>query len=107
MGYIELISRTKAVSISAKVKKRVAERDSFDGWNCCILCGSPEGQPNAHVIPRSDNGMGVEGNIVTLCWDCHRRYDNTEERMEIRKEIIHYLKKFYPDWSEEKVRYKK
>lgn len=100
-------ARIKAVSIPPEVKKRVAERDSFDGWNCCILCGSPKGQPNAHVIPRSDNGMGVEENIVTLCWDCHRRYDNTEERMEIRKEIIHYLKRSYPGWEEEKVRYKK
>ena len=99
--------RLKAVGISPEVKKRVAERDSWDGWNCCILCGSPEGQPNAHVVPRSDNGMGIEENIVTLCWNCHQRYDNTEERNALKSEIIAYLKGFYPDWDEEKVRYKK
>ena len=99
--------RLKAVGISPEVKKRVAERDSWDGWNCCILCGSPEGQPNAHVVPRSDNGMGIEENIVTLCWNCHRRYDNTEERNALKSEIIAYLKGFYPEWDEEKVRYKK
>ena len=99
------MNRLKAVSIPQEVKKKVAERDSFDGWNCCILCGNPNGQPNAHVIPRSDNGMGVEENIVTLCWDCHRRYDNTEERMKVREEIVCYLKQYYPDWDESKVRY--
>ena len=100
-------ARLKAVGIPPEVKKRVAERDSFDGWPCCILCGSPEGQPNAHIIPRSDNGMGIEENIVTLCWDCHRRYDNTDERDKIREELIYYIKRFYPDWSEGKVRYTK
>ena len=99
--------RLKAVGISPEVKKRVAERDSWDGWNCCILCGSPEGQPNSHVVPRSDNGMGIEENVVTLCWNCHQRYDNTEERNALKSEIIAYLKGFYPDWDEEKVRYKK
>ncbi len=99
--------RLKAVGISPEVKNKVAERDSWDGWNCCILCGSPDGQPNAHVIPRSDNGMGIEENIVTLCWNCHRRYDNTDEREALRVEIINYLKGYYPDWSEEKVRYRK
>ena len=54
------MDRKKAVAIPPDVKKRVSERDSFDGWPCCILCGSAEGQPNAHVIPRSDNGMGIE-----------------------------------------------
>ena len=101
------MNRLKAVSIPQDVKKKVAERDSFDGWNCCILCGNPNGQPNAHVVPRSDNGMGIEENIVTLCCDCHRRYDNTDERMKLREEIVNYLKKFYPDWSEEMVRYDK
>lgn len=99
--------RLKAVGISPEVKKRVAERDSWDGWNCCILCGSPEGQPNAHVVPRSDNGMGIEENIVTLCWSCHQRYDNTEERNALKSEIIAYLKGFYPDWDERKMRYEK
>lgn len=99
--------RLKAVGISPEVKRKVAERDSWDGWNCCILCGSTEGQPNAHVVPRSDNGMGIEENVVTLCWNCHQRYDNTEERNALKSEIIAYLKGFYPDWDEEKVRYKK
>lgn len=99
--------RLKAVGISPEVKKRVAERDSWDGWNCCILCGSPEGQPNAHVVPRSDNGMGIEENVVTLCWNCHQRYDNTEERNALKSEIIAYLKGFYPDWDERNMRYEK
>lgn len=101
------VHRASAVEIPPEVKKRVAERDSFDGWPCCILCGSTKGQPNAHVIPRSDNGLGIEENIVTLCWDCHQRYDNSEERMKLREEIVFYLRQFYPEWSEDDMRYKK
>ena len=29
--------RTKAVGITLAVKEAVAERDSFEGWTCCIL----------------------------------------------------------------------
>ena len=60
----------------------------------------------------------VEENIVTLCDKCHYAFDeglfmdrlrplgfNSQE--DIRTYIIDYLKGFYPDWSEEKVRYKK
>lgn len=102
-----MISRIKAVQIPPQVKKKVAERDSFDGHPCCILCGSPSGIPEAHIIPRSQNGLGIEENIVTLCRKCHRDYDQSDRRDEIRAELIHYIKSKYPDWSIEKVTYRK
>ena len=40
--------RTKALSITPKVKKTVYERDG----GRCVLCGSPHGLPEAHYIPR-------------------------------------------------------
>ena len=83
-----MISRIKAVQIPPQVKKKAAERDSFDGHPCCILCGSEE-------------------NIVTLCRKCHRDYDQSDRRDEIRAELIHYIKSKYPDWSIEKVTYRK
>ena len=60
----------------------------------------------------------VEENIVTLCDKCHYAFDEGlfmdrlrpfgfNSREDIRTYIIDYLKGFYPDWSEEKVRYKK
>ena len=91
-GVFWKVRRAAAVAIPPEVKRRVSQRDSFDGLPCCILCGSPKGQPDAHVIPRSDNGLGIEENIVTLCWDCHQKYDNSADRMKLREEIIFYLK---------------
>ena len=109
--------QTRATSNSAKVKDTVAKRDCTNGPATCILCGAPGG-PHCHVVRRSQGGMGVEENIVTLCDKCHYAFDEGlfmdrlrplgfNSREHIRTYIIDYLKGFYPDWSEEKVRYKK
>ena len=101
--------RAKAVAIPTKVKKRVAERDEIDGWNCCVVCGSPNGLPEAHYIPRSKGGLGIEENIVTLCRPCHYKFDfgDREERIKIGERIKEYLMDIYPDWNEESLVYKK
>lgn len=95
--------RTKALSISQKVKAAVYERDG----GCCIWCGSPEGQPNAHFIPRSQSGLGIEENILTLCWDCHQRFDNSTDRKKMRAYFRAYLLGKYPEWDEGQLVYKK
>lgn len=94
--------RTKALAISAEVKRRVYERDG----GCCILCGR-RGDPWCHYISRAQGGLGIAQNIVTLCHDCHRRYDQTYERSLIREEIKQYLQSKYPDWDENKLTYNK
>ena len=94
--------RTKALEISKAVKARVYERDG----GCCVLCGRP-GNPEAHFISRQKSGLGIEENVVTLCRDCHRRYDQTIERQAIRWVLAEYLKSKYPDWDESKLIYKK
>lgn len=94
--------RTKALEIPPKVKRLVFERDG-----CCILCGSNQGQPVAHYIARSQGGLGVEQNIVTLCHECHRRYDNTADRPHLREMIAAYLKGKYEDWDEKNLYYRK
>lgn len=101
--------RAKACAISREVKKRVAERDSIDGWPCCIICGSPQGLPEAHYIPRSKGGLGIEQNIVTLCRNCHRLYDQgtAEQRETIGDMIRGYLKSQYINWNEENLVYRK
>lgn len=104
---------TKAVAIPRSVKEAVARRDTFRGWTCCILCGAPAPSENplsfsnAHYIPRSKGGLGIEENILTLCPNCHRRYDNTEEREELKEEFAEYLKSFYKNWSEYDLIFKK
>lgn len=102
---------TKATAIPAKVKEAVHRRDK----GRCVLCGVP-GDPVAHVIRRSHGGMGSERNIVTLCPDCHRAYDEGTgldrfgrgtTRESIGDYLTAYLKRFYPNWTPESVTYKK
>ena len=96
--------RTKALEIPQTVKAKVFERDG----GCCVWCGSPAGQPNAHYIPRSRGGLGIEENILTLCWQpCHLNYDQSTERKRMREYFRDYLKSKYPEWDENKLTYKK
>ena len=93
-------ARTKACDISPKVRQAVGERDNW----ICILCGRP-GIPNAHYRPRSDGGLGIEQNIVTLCPTCHRLYDNgydknTNLREKIGAKVRDYLEKRYPGFPD-------
>ena len=95
--------RTKALAISKAVKAAVYARDG----GCCVLCGSPRGLPCCHYLSRAQGGLGIEENIVTLCDNCHREYDQGYHRQEIRAELREYLKKQYPDWDESKLVYDK
>lgn len=95
--------QTKAVDIPAAVKRRVWERDN----GRCILCGAVDAAPNAHYISRSHGGLGVPENIVTLCMDCHDRYDNGAGGVYMRAEIAAYLRACYPGWEEERLVYHK
>lgn len=94
--------RAKACDIPPKVKERVFERDSY-----CVFCGNPNASPNAHYIARSQNGLGIEQNVLTLCNDCHYRYDNTADRKQMREFFKRYLQSKYEDWKEDDLVYKK
>lgn len=95
--------RTRALEIPSKVKADVWERDN----GRCILCGSRNAAPNAHFIPRSDGGLGIPENIVTLCWPCHMAYDQSENRKAIGARIERYLSARYPIWDKNALRYRK
>lgn len=102
---------TKARDFDRKTKIAIAERDSIDGWPCCVFCGIPApselSYSNAHYIARSQGGLGIEQNGLTLCPICHRKYDQTTARMEMREFFREYLKEHYEDWSEEALIYRK
>lgn len=98
--------RTKALQIPKAVKESVALRDSIDGYPCCVICGGP-GNPDAHFIPRSKGGLGIEENIVTLCLICHKKYDQTDARKYIKPLLREHLIGIYPNWQEENLYYKR
>ena len=103
--------RSKATDISMAVKKKVWERDN----GRCVVCGNNYNvMPNAHYISRSNGGLGIEQNVVTLCTEmtlnkCHRRFDfgTKEERKQIGEKIKKYLSLRYDNWNEEDLVYKK
>ena len=94
--------RTKACAIYPDVRYRLLERDGL----CCIFCGKV-GLPEAHIIPRSQGGLGVEENLITVCRECHYKLDHTTERKKMLDQAIKYLKKFYPNWKREDFIYDK
>ena len=104
---------TKARDFDQNAKTAISERDSFDGWPCCINCGrpSPQGEPtafsNAHFIPRAQGGLGIPENGLTLCPECHRKYDQTTARKGMREFFREYLKPKYQDWDEAKLYYRR
>ena len=94
--------RTKATSIPIEVKREVYERDS----GRCIFCGRA-GEPNAHYIARSHGGLGIPQNIVTACYSCHNRMDNTPDRKIYLEAAKSYLRGKYAVWREEDLVYRK
>ena len=95
--------QTRRTDIPKRVKDAVFARDGSQ----CVICGRYGGLPSAHFISRAQGGLGVEENIVTLCFWCHRDYDQTDKRMAYRKIIREYLQSKYPDWDESKLYYRK
>lgn len=102
---------TKARDFSRKAKEQISERDSIDGWPCCVYCGlaapATLAWSNAHFISRAQGGLGIPENGLTLCPECHRRYDQTTARPEMRAFFREYLQEQYPGWNEEKLYYRK
>ena len=96
--------RARACALSGGVKREVWERDG----GLCVWCHKP-GNPEAHFIPRSKGGLGIPENVLTLCRECHNKYDNgtRAEREERREYFREYLKSIYPGWDENKLIYHK
>lgn len=84
------------------VKLIVWERDDHR----CVICKEP-GNPWCHFIPRSQGGLGIEENIVTLCNRCHEEMDNGKNGQTYRAIVETYLREQYTDWSKEKLIYSK
>lgn len=98
--------QTKEKEIPKKVKEAVWKRDKHR----CIFCKKEVDvfYANAHFIPRSAGGLGIEENIFTACEDCHREQDNGQKTKEYDQKAKRYLRRIYgADWNIEKLIYKK
>lgn len=93
--------RTRALSISPAVREKVWARDE----ECCVWCGNSNASANAHFIARSQAGLGIEQNILTLCANCHRRFDQSADRQWMKEHLREYLSSKYPGWDEQKLYY--
>lgn len=96
--------RARALAIPPGVKRLVNYRDG----GLCVYCGRP-GLPEAHYIPRSKGGLGIEQNVLTLCRSCHDQFDNgpVTIREGMREYFGEYLAAQYPDWNEDNLIYRK
>jgi 5-methylcytosine-specific restriction endonuclease McrA len=94
--------RTKACEITPQVREAVEKRDN----HCCIFCGR-YGRGEGHYINRSQGGLGIEENIVTVCRECHRQMDNGLNTQIYREKAEKYLKSIYPNWDKSKLVFNK
>lgn len=95
--------RSQATDIPKSVKDAVWERDG----RMCIFYGSPFAFPEAHIIPRSSGGLGVEKNIITVCRRCHNLLDQSTKREKMLGIAKRYLERIYGNISEDEVKYAK
>lgn len=96
---------TKATSIPKKVKMEVWERDNHR----CIFCKKTVewNFANSHYIKRSHQGMGIPKNIMTNCAACHKLFEETEHREQMKKYAKEYFMSKYDDWNEKDLVYSK
>ncbi|MDE7436765.1 MAG: hypothetical protein K2N01_13230 [Lachnospiraceae bacterium] len=108
--------RSKACSFSSKVRARIIARDG----DACVFCASgrwPLSEDDfgqcirdiAHVVNRSQGGLGVEQNGVTACRSHHQLLDNGNKGL--REELLEYAKSYlsriYTEWDEDALTYRK
>lgn len=106
--------RSRLCEFSAKEREKIHKRDN----ETCLFCrlgyhmSSQAGIGDlqiAHFVARSQGGMGVEQNGALLCIYHHQMLDNGNlgNRHEMETLFREYLKSFYPDWSEDSLKYNK
>ena len=93
---------TRATMITPETKRIVSQRDG----NRCIFCGR-FGAPEAHIVRRSQGGLGIPENVVCACRECHRAMDEGRNRAYYQAKAEQYMKKHYKDWNRKKLTYKK
>ena len=103
--------RSRLCDFSPETKQEIRERDGG-----CIFCKigfkmPPLPMPTqiAHIVPRSQGGLGVAQNGVVLCIHHHVMMDNGNdgERQRMIGYCEWYMKHKYPRWNKEDLVYDK
>ena len=89
-------NRSKATDISQSVRNAVLKRDN----RRCIFCSSLRGLTIAHIISRSQGGLGVEENLVTACLNCHNKMDFTKQREVMLKTAKEHIRRNHGEFKE-------
>ena len=76
------LSQTKYVAL----KKYIYERD---GW--CVICGRTDMLTPGHVVRRSAGGHDAANNLVCLCVECHKDFD--DRKIDLPESVVEMLKK--------------
>lgn len=100
--------RTASLQFSEKSRKEIIKRDQG-----CIFCKKMYFAPRdnqvydlAHVVNKSQGGLGIPENGVLACRYHHYAMDNGP-MPELRTVAEKYLKSIYPGWSKSMVTYSK
>ena len=107
---------TAKLQFSQEAREKIGSRDN----GRCIFCsmGYPaegatwldlEVKDIMHFLPKSSLGLGIEQNGAVGCRFHHMMLDNGSRgaRKEMLGKFEAYLRGIYPDWSREKLVYKK
>lgn len=106
--------QTREKIFKSEVRKHILLRDSG-----CIFCKVgrweiPEDYGKrildiAHIVNRSQGGLGIKENGVTLCRNHHQLLDNGNKgwRGEMQQYMEEYMRQWYPEWNRDKLLYRK
>lgn len=104
----------KAKTFTQATKKEILSRDGG-----CIFCRAGRWPVNndigreiydiAHIVNKSQGGLGIEENGVTACRNHHQQLDNGNKgwRSEMQAYIEEYMRQQYEDWNRDRLVYRK
>lgn len=67
-------------------RPQAIERDSIDGYPCCVICGAPATEVH-HILPRGRSGTSELKNLACLCRYCHENLAHGVFAKETKKKL--------------------
>lgn len=67
-------------------RPKAIERDSIDGYPCCVICGAPATEVH-HILPRGRGGTSELNNLACLCIYCHVPIAHGVHAKEVRRKL--------------------